>query len=68
MVTNSKASQLIKEKLSLAESYRVNQKKYTRLINLKRVTIALILKILIGFDSENLKFDHVMKNNLFGSL
>ena len=43
-------------------------KKYTRLMNHRKVSIALILEISLGFDSESLKLDHDMKNNHFGSL
>ena len=32
------------------------------------MTIALILEILLGLDSESLKLDHDMNNNHFGSL
>ena len=32
------------------------------------MTIASILKILLGFDSKDLKLDHNMKNNHFESL
>ena len=34
----------------------------------KKVTIALIQEIWLGFDSQSLKLDHDMKNNHFGSL
>ena len=34
----------------------------------KKVTIASILEIWLGFDSKNLKLDHDMKNNHFKSL
>ena len=34
----------------------------------KKVTIASILNIWLGFDSKNLKLDHNMKNSHFGSL
>ena len=52
------------------------KKKYTRLMSLKKVTIALIQEIWLaliqeiwlGFDSQSLKLDHGMKNNHFGSL
>ena len=32
------------------------------------MTIALILEVLLGFDSQSLKLDHDMKNNHFRSL
>ena len=47
---------------------RVSQKRYTCLMSHKKVTIALILEIWLGFDSQSLKLDHDMKNNHFGSL
>ena len=34
----------------------------------KKVTIASILKILLGLDSKDLKLDHDMKHNHFGLL
>ena len=34
----------------------------------KKVTIALILEIWLGFDSKSLKLDHDMKNDHFASL
>ena len=34
----------------------------------KKVTIALILKIWLGFDSKTMKLDHDIKNNDIGSL
>ena len=34
----------------------------------KKVTIALILEIWLGFDSKRPKLDHDMKNSHFGSL
>ena len=38
------------------------------LMSNKKVTIALILEILLEFDSKSLKLVHDMKNNHFGSL
>ena len=46
----------------------MSQKKYACLMSHKKVTIALILKIQLGFDSTNMKLDHDMKNNPFWSL
>ena len=34
----------------------------------EKVTVASISKVSLGFDSINLKLDHDMKNNYFGSL
>ena len=34
----------------------------------KKVVIALISEIWLGFDSKSLNLDHDMKNNHFGSL
>ena len=44
------------------------KKKYTRFMRHKKLTIASTLKIFLGFDSKNLKLDHEMKSNHFGSL
>ena len=43
-------------------------KKYTRLMSHKKVTIASILKLGLGFDSKSLKLDHDMNNNHFECL
>ena len=51
--------------MHVRKTYRVSQKKYTCLMSHKKTTIALILKILFGFQSKNLKVDHDMKNNRF---
>ena len=46
--------------------YRVSEKKYTRLMSHKKVTIALILENWLGFDSKSLKLDHDMKTITLG--